>query len=80
MGSEFVSDWDREWFHHFSVGGYASIEWVEIKVTDPAQANLVLDALRTIHLPVERLPDVFKIIGHFRPGTWVDYPANVPKR
>ena len=26
-----LSGWDREWFHHFSDGGYKDIEWFELR-------------------------------------------------
>ena len=28
----FISDWDGEWFYHFSKGGFTDIEWVELKI------------------------------------------------
>lgn len=27
----YISNWDSEWFYHFSEGGFDDIEWVEIK-------------------------------------------------
>ncbi len=34
-----LSEWDREWFHHFREGGYKFIQWVEIAV--PAGATVI---------------------------------------
>ena len=28
----FVSEWDGEWCYHFRIGGYDTIEWVEIRL------------------------------------------------
>lgn len=27
----YVSPWDGEWFHHFSAGGWADLEWIELR-------------------------------------------------
>ncbi|MBY6139631.1 hypothetical protein KUV26_09330 [Leisingera daeponensis] len=29
--SGYVSGWDREWYYHFSDGGFSDLEWVELR-------------------------------------------------
>jgi hypothetical protein len=59
-----VTEWDSEWFYHFSEGGYESIEWVEIKVTSPEQDLAVAAALKAIHVPGHRIECGFKVFGY----------------
>lgn len=69
----FVTAWDREWFYHFRDGGYAMIEWVEIKIETDAQCDTVLEALKAIHVPGERTEHGFKVYGHVKIGQPVGY-------
>lgn len=69
----YESPWNGEWFHHFLEGGYADVEWVEIKVSSPMQEAVVLAALREIHLPGHRTDHGFKIYGYLKPGQSLDY-------
>ncbi|WP_436190595.1 DUF6678 family protein [Pseudorhodoferax sp. LjRoot39] len=69
----YLSAWDGEWFHHFQVGGYKTIEWVEIKVSSRAQFEAVRDALETVHVPGEKTEHGFKVMGYARNGVAVDY-------
>ncbi|WP_205200289.1 DUF6678 family protein [Burkholderia sp. Cy-637] len=73
VGTGYVSPWDGEWFHHFRNGGYADLEWVEIKVNSLSQEQAVLAALKAIHLPGHRTDVGFKIYGHLKPGQFIDY-------
>lgn len=69
----YVSDWDGEWFYHFSEGGYADIEWVEIKAENAAEAAIVLAALNKIHVPGEQWEHGFRVYGYVTAGQPVDY-------
>lgn len=71
--TDFVSNWDGEWFDHFRVGGYACIEWVDIRVTSAEQQTAVFDALRAIHVPGRQTDDGFRVFGYVQPGEQVDY-------
>jgi hypothetical protein len=69
----FIPEWDGEWFHHFRQGGYASIEWAEIRITSPEQDNLVRAALISIHVPGVKTGDGYRIYGYTKPGQKVEY-------
>ncbi|MEZ5638186.1 MAG: DUF6678 family protein [Burkholderiaceae bacterium] len=69
----YLSAWDREWFHHFQVGGYKTIERVEIRVSSRAQLEAVREALETVHVPGEQTEHGFKVVGYARNGVAVDY-------
>jgi hypothetical protein len=69
----YVSDWDGEWFYHFRVGGYDTIEWVEIATVTEEQRMAVGDALRKIHVPGAETSSGFRIYGYAKPGQFVDY-------
>ena len=73
IDSGFVSHWDGEWFYHFSLGGYESIEWVEIKLTSPEQEAAVLSALKEIHLPGHQTENGIKIYGYVDSGVPLEY-------
>lgn len=73
VGTGYESPWDGEWFYHFGEGGYADVEWVEIKVSSTTQQEAVLAALREIHLPGHRTDDGFRVYGYLKPGESVDY-------
>jgi hypothetical protein len=71
--SGYISNWDGEWFYHFRNGGYESIEWVEIRFTSPEQERGILKALKTIHLPGERIEQGFRVFGYCEPGKVIAY-------
>ena len=71
--SGYVCPWDGEWFHHFRVGGYDTIEWVEIEVTSSRQYDLVLERLRQIHVPGEASEHGFIVYGYVPSGRAIDY-------
>ena len=71
--SGFISNWDGEWFYHFSDGGYEDIEWVEIKITNQEQRKLVLAALQRIHVPGCETKNGFKVLGYASSGTSIEY-------
>ena len=71
--SGYLSEWDGEWYYHFRAGGYASIQWVEIRVTSPEQDAAVLAALREVHVPGGRTEQGFRVYGYTETGTSTDY-------
>jgi hypothetical protein len=68
-----LSRWDREWYYHFRVGGYQTIEWVEIAVDYEAQRVAVLAALAEIHVPGQATERGFKIFGYAAVGIPMEY-------
>jgi hypothetical protein len=68
-----VSTWDGDWYYHFRLGAYRSIEWVEIKITTREQDAAVLAALSTIHLPGHRIESGFRVYGYSRGHLALDY-------
>jgi hypothetical protein len=69
----YLSDWDREWYYHFREGGYKTIEYLEIKVSDDEMRNIVRKALVTIHVPGRETENGFIVIGHAFSGESVEY-------
>jgi Family of unknown function (DUF6678) len=69
----YLSSWDGEWYYHFSEGGFDDIEWVELKIENELQRKLVLDQLRSIHLPGEVTDEGYKIYGYINIGKPIDY-------
>ncbi|MCA9014065.1 MAG: hypothetical protein KDA77_01925 [Planctomycetaceae bacterium] len=69
----YVSHWDGEWFYHFSEGGYADIEWVEIKAENVEEAAIVLAALKKIHVPGEQWEHGFRVYGYVTECQPVEY-------
>lgn len=67
------SNWDREWFYHFSDGGFEDIEWVEIKVETDQQAKEILSILKSIHVPGIRTYIGYIVYGYVRDDDFVDY-------
>lgn len=68
----YVSDWDKEWFYHFKLGGYETIEWLEIKTGCKEVKNDIVDILRKIHVPGEVFEDHIKVYGYRKQG-FIDY-------
>lgn len=69
----FISDWDGEWFYHFSENGFSDIEWVELKIDSEEQRKLVLSVLKDIYLPGEATEAGYKVYGYIKEGVSVDY-------
>ena len=69
----YVSNWDGEWFYHFKIGGYKTIEWVEIKIESDEQDKAVLDSLKEIHVPGERIEIGFKVYGYLTENKNINY-------
>jgi len=70
-----VSTWDGEWFYHFRDGGYATIEWVEIRASTDEQVSAVQSEFARIHVPVKRTDCVFKVYGFIVPGESIAYAS-----
>lgn len=69
----YISDWDGEWFYHFSEGGFEDIEWLEIKTANEEHAELVLSSLKSIHVPGIKTEYGYKVYGYVNEGEPVDY-------
>lgn len=69
----YISSWDGDWFYHFSTGDFNNIEWVEIKAEDEKLSELVLSALKSIHVPGIKIENGFKVYGYVSEGQSVDY-------
>ena len=70
--SGFVSGWDADWYYHFRVGGYDTIEWVEIRPDNPSHRPEILEVLRRIGVP-GRVDEVsITVYGYVPHGQSVD--------
>jgi hypothetical protein len=54
-------------------GGYSTIEWLEVQVSDDTSRAAVLEALRAIHVPGEDHGHVLRIHDYVPGGTAVEY-------
>ncbi len=63
---------DREWFYHFSEGGYDTLRYVDIIFDDADQRAVVLRALSAIGLPGHETDSGFRVVGYSGPGEFVD--------
>lgn len=64
---------DREWFYHFSEGGYEDILHVDIQVETPAEREIVRSALKAVHVPGEETSSGFRVFGYLHDGQGADY-------
>jgi hypothetical protein len=71
--SGYVSEWDREWFYHFRLDGYRTIEWVEIKAETVEEELAILEILKKIHVPGTKTENGFKVLGYSAPGVAIEY-------
>lgn len=71
--SDEPSKWDGEWFYHFRLLPYSTIEWCDLQVHSEEQRLAVLECLRAIHLPGQSTTDGFRIYGWVRRGEVVSY-------
>jgi len=78
--SGYVSEWDGDWSYHFHIGGYKSIQWVEIAVDTDEQRDAVLQELVRIHVPAERTTSGYRVFGYAEIGQTVDYIAQETSR
>ncbi|WP_349679164.1 DUF6678 family protein [Clostridium sp. UBA4548] len=68
----YISNWDAEWFYHFRLGGYDTIEWLEMKVHNVEMKNDIINILRRIHVAGDVLKDSIKVYGYKKDG-FIDY-------
>lgn len=61
-----ISNWDAEWFYHFKLGGYETIEWLEIQVDDENVKTEVINKLKRIHVPGEIKGNSIFVYGYAR--------------
>lgn len=61
----YICEWDKEWFYHFNVGGYETIEWVELKIESELQEQAILEFLQAKNIPVKASEFGYKIYGYF---------------
>jgi hypothetical protein len=66
----FIASWDAEWFHHFRLGGYKSIKWLDIRLNED-NTSYVMTKLKEIHVPGEIDGNVVRVYG-YKDG-FVDY-------
>jgi hypothetical protein len=66
----FIARWDAEWFHHFRLGNYKPIEWLEICLNEDNN-SYVMTKLKEIHVPGEIDGNVVRVYG-YKDG-FVDY-------
>ncbi len=69
----YISNWDYEWFYHFRIGGYEFIEWLEVFCETEQEKSIVLNALKSIHIPGEEIPTGFMIYGYIKVGQAIEY-------
>jgi hypothetical protein len=69
----YLCDWDRGWYYHFQIGGYKTIQWVEIETIGSEQTEAVLRELVRLNLPGDRISNGFRIYGYVEPGKYVQY-------
>lgn len=71
--NEFISEWDGEWYYHFSEGDFKDLEWVEINIENEKQKELVLEKLKAILVPGHEVENGFIVYGYIREGQSVNY-------
>ncbi len=69
----YISEWDREWFYHFKIRGYETIEWLEIRHTSIEQKEIIVMELSKINVPLESKEETLKIYGFVLPGVFIEY-------
>lgn len=67
-----VSNWDAEWCYHFRLGGYDTIEWLEVKAYNEEMKIDIINILRKIHVAGEVLKDSIKVYG-YKMDDFIDY-------
>lgn len=68
----YICDWDYDWFYHFRIGGYNTIEWLEIIPENDENSQEIIKILKQIHVPGEVLKDSIKVYG-YKPEGVADY-------
>lgn len=70
---DYLSDWDGEWYYHFRTGGYRTIEYIEIQVSNKKMRDLVRNALIKIPAAGRETKDGFIVLGYTRTTDPVEY-------
>jgi hypothetical protein len=72
VDSGYVCNWDGDWYYHFRIGGYNTIEWLEIKFNNEEMKNDIINILRKVHVAGEILDNSIKVYGYIK-DKFVDY-------
>ncbi|MFZ3172455.1 MAG: DUF6678 family protein [Carboxydocellales bacterium] len=72
INNDHISDWDAEWFYHFQLGGYETIEWLEIEVNNELVKSEILNILRKIHVP-GKVEDISIFIFGYQTSSDINY-------
>ena len=73
LGERDPWEWDGEWYYHFRLPDYRSMEWVDIRAESPRQRELIRERLRPIHVPGEETETGFRVYGWVKPSQAVDW-------
>lgn len=73
LENEYITPWSCEWYYHFREGGYEITEWVEIRTESNDQKIDVFTVLASVHVPVEKIPEGFRVYGYIRLGQPIEY-------
>ena len=73
LDTGYLSVWDNEWYYHLRVGGYRTIEWIEIAVGSAEQRRAVRGVLVQVHVPGEETGAGFRVYAYIEAGAAVAY-------
>lgn len=73
INNECVTQWDGEWYYHFSEGGFKDLEWVEIKAESEEQKELIFSKLKDVHVPGHETANGYRVYGYIKEGQSIDY-------
>lgn len=68
-----LSQWDGEWFYHWTSGGWDWMEWAELSTETAHQRELVRAILSRIRFAGEQTTVGFRVYGYVRNGEAADY-------
>lgn len=68
-----LSQWDGEWFYHWTSYGRDWMEWAELSIATPHQRTLVRAILKRIRFAGEETAAGFRIYGYVRSGESAGY-------
>jgi hypothetical protein len=68
-----VSQWDGEWFYHWTSGRWDWMEWTELASETAHQREFVRTILRRIRFAGEQTTAGFRIYGYLRNGEAAGY-------
>ncbi|MBR0780320.1 DUF6678 family protein [Bradyrhizobium iriomotense] len=68
-----LSQWDGEWFHHWTSGGWDWMEWAELATETAHQREFVRAILQRIRFAGEQTAAGFRIYGYIRNGEVAGY-------